>query len=83
MCLNSINERFINNCKKSIYLINTSRGLCVNTNDVVIGMKNGKIKGVCMDVIEYETSCFKSLKLNFLAIEFAKFCLNSGGFEIC
>ena len=62
-----INDGFINNCKKSIYLINTSRGLCVNTSDIVSGIKNGKIKGVCMDVLEYETSCFKNLKLEKIA----------------
>ena len=72
-----INEGFINNCKKPIYLINTSRGLCVNTSDIVSGMKNGKIKGVCMDVLEYETSCFKNLKLEKIAAKNLQYLNNS------
>jgi len=72
-----INAKFITNFKKSIYLINTSRGLCVNTNDVVSGMKNGKIKGVCMDVLEYETSCFKNLKLEKIAAKNLQYLNNS------
>ena len=72
-----INESFINNCKKSIYLINTSRGLCVNTSDIISGMKNGKIKGICMDVLEYETSCFKNLKLEKIASKNLKYLNNS------
>lgn len=72
-----INEEFINNCKKPIYLINTSRGLCVNTSDIVSGMKNGKINGICMDVLEYETSCFKNLKLEKIAAENLQYLNNS------
>ena len=72
-----INEEFINNCKKPIYLINTSRGLCINTGDVVSCLKNGKIKGVCMDVLEYETSCFKNLKLEKIAAKNLQYLNNS------
>ena len=38
-----------------------------NTGDIVSSLKNGKIKGICMDVLEYETSCFKNLKLEKIA----------------
>ena len=58
-------------------MINTLRGLCVNTSDIVSGMKNGKIKGICMDVLEYETSCFKNLKLEKIAAKNLKYLNNS------
>ncbi|MFA9290727.1 MAG: NAD(P)-dependent oxidoreductase [Solirubrobacteraceae bacterium] len=53
-----INKDFIANFKKNIYLINTARGKCVNTKDLVDLLKSGKIKGACLDVIEYEKSSF-------------------------
>lgn len=56
-----VNTKFINRCKKPFYLINTSRGLCVKTKDLVTAMKNEKIKGACLDVLEYETTCFNKI----------------------
>ena len=55
-----INRTFINSVKNSFYLINTARGLNVNTEDLVEAMKNGRIKGACLDVIEYEDTSFES-----------------------
>jgi D-3-phosphoglycerate dehydrogenase len=51
---NLVDTSFINNCKKGFVLINTSRGGVVNTKDVVIGLENGQISGVCLDVFENE-----------------------------
>lgn len=59
---NMFNKRFIKYFKKEFYLINTSRGQIVNTNDLVEAMKNGKIKGCCLDVIEYESHSFEELQ---------------------
>ena len=56
-----INDEFINNFKKDFYLINTSRGECVNTNSLVNALQNGKIKGACLDVLEYEETSFENL----------------------
>lgn len=56
-----INQNFINEMKKDFYLINTARGKNVLTKDVVEALKNGKIKGVALDVLEYETSSFEVL----------------------
>ena len=56
-----VNEMFIDNFKKPIYLINTSRGKCVNTKSLVKAIKNKKIKGVCLDVLEYEKDSFEKL----------------------
>ncbi len=45
---------FIDNMKKSFYLINTSRGNVVDTQALLQGIKQGKVKGACLDVFEYE-----------------------------
>ena len=57
-----VNTHFIDNCKKPFYLINTSRGLCIKTSDLILGIKTGKILGVGLDVIENESSSFENFK---------------------
>jgi len=57
-----INRSFIDDCEKSFYLINTSRGQCVKNSDLVDGIKSGKILGACLDVIENESNSFENLK---------------------
>ena len=59
-----INKNFINNCKKPFFLINTSRGECLKTSDIVDGIKTGKILGACLDVIENESKSFEFLNIN-------------------
>ena len=56
-----VNTQFIDNCKKPFYLINTSRGQCVKTSDLILGIKTGKILGACLDVIENESSSFENI----------------------
>jgi D-3-phosphoglycerate dehydrogenase / 2-oxoglutarate reductase len=56
-----IDKSFIDECAKNFYLLNTSRGPCINTEDVVNAMKAGKIKGACLDVLEYEKPSFESV----------------------
>lgn len=58
-----VDANFIGNMKKHFYLVNTARGKCVNTNDLVEGLKSGKVRGACLDVFEYETSSFETLNL--------------------
>jgi D-3-phosphoglycerate dehydrogenase / 2-oxoglutarate reductase len=48
------NEGFINRMKKPFVLINTSRGIVVDTKALWAGMQAGKIKGACLDVWEQE-----------------------------
>ncbi len=55
-----INNRLINKFKKSFYLINTARGSAVVTKDLVDGLKNDKILGACLDVLEYEKASFEN-----------------------
>ena len=54
-----VNKKFIDNCKNPFYLINTSRGQCVKTSDLILGIKTGKILGACLDVIENESNSFE------------------------
>lgn len=48
------NNDFINTMKKPFYLINTSRGMVVNTTHLIEGLENGKVLGACLDVFENE-----------------------------
>lgn len=56
-----LNEDFFNSFKKNIYVINTARGKSLNTADLVKCMQSGKIKGACLDVLEYEAVSFEDL----------------------
>ena len=56
-----LNSTFFNSFKKNIYVINTARGKCLNTTDLVDCIKTGKIKGACLDVLEYETTSFEEI----------------------
>lgn len=56
-----VDGQFINNFKKHIYIINTSRGKVIKTSDLVSKIKEGKILGAALDVIEYENISFNNL----------------------
>ena len=56
-------SEFINSFHKNIYIINTSRGKVLKTNDLVLGLKSKKILGACLDVLEYEGLSFENMKL--------------------
>ncbi|PCI34865.1 MAG: hydroxyacid dehydrogenase [Flavobacteriaceae bacterium] len=55
------NTHFINQFKKSFYLINTARGSAVKTDDLVAALKSKKVLGACLDVLEYEKLSFENL----------------------
>ena len=61
-----VNDTFINNFKKNIYIINTARGKCLNTDDLVMNLKSGKVLGACLDVLEYEMTSFETLDVTML-----------------
>jgi len=56
-----VSQDFIHQFKKDIILINTARGECVNTDDLVVALKSKKIKGACLDVLEYEKTNFEEM----------------------
>jgi len=57
-----INYDFLNSFKKPIYLINTARGLVLETAGLVRAMEEGKVLGAGLDVIEYEELSFEHLQ---------------------
>ena len=56
-----INTKFINECKKPFWLINTARGKCVNSKDLIKGINEKKILGAALDVLEFENKSFENL----------------------
>jgi len=64
LTVNMINTEFIKAFKKSFWLINTAIGKSLVTEDLVVALKNGKILGVALDVLEYEKSSFENLFVN-------------------
>lgn len=61
-----INDAFINKFQKNIYIINTARGKCLNTADLVKNLRSGKVLGACLDVLEYEAVSFENLDVSNL-----------------
>lgn len=53
---------FISAFKKPIYIVNTARGKCLKTEDLVDGLKSGKVLGACLDVLEYESVSFEKVE---------------------
>ncbi len=58
---NMVNDSFIQKFKKNIYIVNTARGKILNTHDLVESIKQGKVLGACLDVLEYESLSFENL----------------------
>lgn len=65
-----VDEAFLKNFKKPIYIINLARGKIIKTSALVEGLKNGKILGACLDVLEYEKSSFESFFDSELTTDF-------------
>ncbi len=65
-----VNSGFINSFEKPFWLINTARGKSVVTKDLVSALKQGKILGAGLDVLEYEKSSFETLFSSELPEEF-------------
>lgn len=56
-----VNSNFINAFAQPFWLINTSRGKNVVTDDLVAALESGKILGAGLDVLEYEKLSFENL----------------------
>lgn len=56
-----VNQNFICAFTKPFWLINTSRGKNVATDDLVAALQSGKIFGAGLDVLEYEKVSFENL----------------------
>lgn len=56
-----IDSTFINEMKNEFYFVNTARGKNVETKYLVEALKSEKVKGACLDVLEYEKASFEKL----------------------
>ncbi|MGB1002960.1 MAG: NAD(P)-dependent oxidoreductase [Salibacteraceae bacterium] len=54
------NSSFVKGCNKPFFLINTSRGKVVETAALVNGLKSEKVRGACLDVLEFESKSFSN-----------------------
>jgi D-3-phosphoglycerate dehydrogenase len=52
---------FISKMNKNFYFVNTARGKNVKTSALVNAIKNGRVLGAALDVLEYEKSSFENL----------------------
>ena len=65
-----IDEEFISKMKKNFYFINTARGKNLKTSALVNALKSGKVKGACLDVLEYEKTSFENLEMKNEDLEY-------------
>lgn len=65
-----VNDVFISRFAKPVWLVNTARGQCVDTEALVRGLESGKIAGAALDVLEYETLSFEQLDASALPAPF-------------
>ena len=65
-----IDEEFISKMKKNFYFINTARGKNLKTSALINALKSGKIKGACLDVLEYEKTSFENLEMKNEDLEY-------------
>ena len=69
--INMVNTDFISSFKHPFWLLNTARGNCVVTSDLVKALKSKKIRGAALDVMEYEKSSFETIFSNKTPIAFS------------
>ncbi len=53
-----INEAALNQCKRGVVLLNTSRGALVDAEALLAGIKSRKVGAACLDVYEEESDLF-------------------------
>jgi D-3-phosphoglycerate dehydrogenase len=61
-----INGAFLDRFRHPIFLINTSRGTVLHTQDLVERLRSGRVQGAALDVLEYEEMSFTQLDLSRL-----------------
>jgi len=69
--INMVNTDFISSFKHPFWLLNTARGNCVVTSDLVKALESKKIRGAALDVMEYEKSSFETIFSNKTPLAFS------------
>ena len=72
-----VNSKFINAFSKPFWIINTSRGKNVVTQDLVTALQTKKILGAGLDVLEYEKLSFEKLFLESETPEAFQYLINA------
>jgi D-3-phosphoglycerate dehydrogenase / 2-oxoglutarate reductase len=58
---NLVDFQYLRKFKKNIYIINTSRGSIIKTDDLSEAIHSGKVLGAALDVLEFEKTSFEKL----------------------
>lgn len=58
-----VDEKFIDAIGKNFYLINTARGKHIKTKALISAIESGKVKGACLDVLEFEKPSFENIEV--------------------
>tara|TARA_R110002051_G_scaffold183009_3_gene252512 strand:- start:3101 stop:4045 length:945 start_codon:yes stop_codon:yes gene_type:complete len=61
LTIGMINSEFLEKFQNPIWIINTARGKCIITSDLVEALKSGKVLGAGLDVLEYEKASFENM----------------------
>ena len=56
-----ITSAFIDKFHHPIWVLNTARGKCIKTADLVAALRSGKVLGAGLDVLEYEKTSFEHM----------------------
>lgn len=72
-----VNTKFINTFHNPFWLLNTARGKCVITEDLVTALKSGKVLGAGLDVLEYEKTSFEDMFMDHQLPEAFQYLIKS------
>ena len=61
LTIGMVDTHFLDKMQQPFWLINTARGSAIKTAALIQALKNGKVKGAALDVLEYEKSSFENL----------------------
>jgi D-3-phosphoglycerate dehydrogenase / 2-oxoglutarate reductase len=67
-----VDEKYLANFSKPVYLVNTARGAVVDTVAMIEALESGILKGACLDVLEYEKFSFEAIQAGSLPEAFSK-----------
>lgn len=56
-----IHSAFLDKFRKPLWILNTARGKCIKTTDLVQALETGKVLGAGLDVLEYEKTSFENM----------------------
>ena len=66
-----IDAAFLAKMQQPFWIINTARGSAIKTAALLQALKNGKVKGAALDVLEYEKSSFENLFATEISSDFS------------